>query len=95
MDSKVKQTIINQISSNLITGQTFTISYKDRALATILPVEDYQKFQRQRTERLKDLKRELNGLVELIRSHTGHQTLAEVEAQLAVLRHNIEQEMGK
>ena len=93
MDSKVKQDIINQISKTLLNSRPLTVEYKGRALATILPVEDYQEFQIEREEILQNLEKELNGILDLIRSHTQRQSLTEVEAQLAVLRHIIEQEM--
>lgn len=93
MDSKVKQDIINEISKTLLNSRPLTVEYKGRALATILPIEDYQEFQTQREEVLKSLEKELNSILDLIRSHTQRQSLAEVEAQLAVLRHIIEQEM--
>lgn len=93
MDSNVKQAIINEISNTLITNRPLTLKYQDRAVATILPVEDYQKFQAEREEKLKELKTELGSILNLICSYTRHQSLAELEAELLTLRHNIEQEM--
>jgi hypothetical protein len=93
MDSKVKQDIINEIAKTLLNSRPLTVEYKGRALATILPVEDNQEFQTQREEILKNLEKELKGIFDLIRSHTQRHSLAEVEAQLAALRHIIEQEM--
>ncbi|MCQ3980471.1 MAG: hypothetical protein DPW09_44240 [Anaerolineae bacterium] len=58
-----------------------------------MPVSDYQEFQAEREEILKNLEKELSGILDLIRSHTQRQSLAEVEAKLAALRHIIEQEM--
>ncbi|MCL4298362.1 MAG: hypothetical protein KJ077_21675 [Anaerolineae bacterium] len=93
MDSQVKQNIINEISKILLDNHPFTVEFKGHALATILPVSDYKEFQTEREEIFKNLEKELNGILDLIRSHTQHQSLAEVEAQLAALRHIIEQEM--
>ena len=94
MDNKAKQALINQLSKTSISNHPLMIKYRGTTLATVLPVEDHQKFQAEREEKLKDLKTELNSILSLIRSHTRHQSLAEVEAQLAALRDNIEQEMG-
>lgn len=93
MDSKVKQNIINEISKTLLDSRPLTVEYRGRALATILPVSDYQEFQAEREEILKNLEKELSGILDLIRSHTQRQSLAEVEAKLAALRQIIEQEM--
>lgn len=93
MDSRVKQDIINEISKTLLSSRPLNVEHKGRILATILPFEDYQEFQTKREEILKNLEKELNGILDLVRSHTQHRSLAEVEAQLAALRHVIEQEM--
>lgn len=94
MDYKAKQTLITKLSERLVSNHPLVIKYRNVTLATVLPVKNHQKFQAEREERLKDLKTELNSILRLIRSHTRRQSLAEVEAQLAALRDNIEQEMG-
>lgn len=93
MDSKVKQDIINEISKVSLNSPSLNIEYKGRVLATVLPFEEYREFQAKHKEIFKNLEKELNGILDLVRSHTQRQSLAEVEAQLAALRHIIEQEM--
>lgn len=93
MDSKVKQDIINKISKASLNSRPLNLEYKGQVLATILPFEDYQDLQAKHEEIFKNLEKGLNGILDLVRSHTRRQSLAEVEAQLEVLRHTIEQEM--
>jgi PHD/YefM family antitoxin component YafN of YafNO toxin-antitoxin module len=94
MDDKTKQTLVDALSNASTADRPVTLKHKGRPLAVVLPVVDYQKFQAESEERLKRMKREFDGLLTLIRRYTHHQSLAEVEAQLAALRHEIEQDKG-
>ena len=58
MDNKAKQALINQLSKTSVSNHPLMIKYRGTTLATILPVEDHQKFQAEREEKLKDLKNE-------------------------------------
>jgi len=93
MDRKTKQTLIDELSKASATNHPVTIKHKDKSLAVILPIEDYEKFQAEREERLQKLKLELNGILALVRSYTGRQSLDEIEARLTALRQTIEQEI--
>ncbi len=95
MDGKDKQTIIDEISKMVAEDRSFTINHKNKTLAIVLPIKDYQKFQSMQEARLIALKSELNCTLKLVRRYTGHESLAEVESRLAALRHTIEQETGK
>jgi PHD/YefM family antitoxin component YafN of YafNO toxin-antitoxin module len=92
MDDRAKKALVNALSRASITDHPVTVKYKDKPLAVVLPIEDYQKFQVEREEKLKLMKKELDGILALIRSHTSHQSLEEVEARLLALRQEIEQE---
>ena len=92
MDHNLKKSLINALINAAATDQPVTIERENNSVAVVLSVEDYQKFQAEHEEKLKLMKRELDGLLTLVRSYTGHQTLAEVEARLAALRQEIEQE---
>ena len=92
MGNKAKHALIRTLSSLSAKNPANTVSPKNQPLAIVLPIEDQQKFQAEREAQLKQIKKELNGILALIRKHTGHQTLEEVEARLAALRQEIEQE---
>ena len=92
MDEKTKQVLIDTLAKASDTDRPVTIKYKDKPLAVVLPVEDYQKFQAEREQKLMRLKQELDGILTLVRSYTHRQSLEEVEARLAALRQEIEQE---
>jgi prevent-host-death family protein len=92
MDNEAKQALIDVLSKASGTGRPVTIKHKDKPLGVILPIKDYQKFQAEREEKLKLVKRELDGILALIRRYTSHQSLEEVEARLSALRQEIEQE---
>jgi hypothetical protein len=94
MDDKTKQALINELSSaSTITDASFTIKHEGKPVVVVVPAADYQKLDAGHRERLKCLKSELNGILALVRAHTQHQSLEEVEARLAALRKKIEQEM--
>ena len=92
MDNKAKQALVDALSKASAENRPVTITHKDKSLAVILPAEDYQKFQAEQEEKLKFLQQELNGILALIRNYPGRQSLEEVEAHLAALRKQIEQE---
>ncbi|MFC1975258.1 type II toxin-antitoxin system prevent-host-death family antitoxin [Chloroflexota bacterium] len=92
MDEKTKQVLIDTLAKVSDTDRPVTIKYKDKPLAVVLSVEDYQKFQAEREQKLIRLKQELDGILTLVRSYTHRQSLEEVEARLAALRQEIEQE---
>lgn len=95
MNGKTEQSFIDKIIQMVTADRPFAINHQDKMLATILPVKDYQQFQRTQEVRLMALKRELNGTLKLIRHYTAHESLPELEARLAALRYSIEQETGK
>ncbi|MBN1991433.1 MAG: type II toxin-antitoxin system Phd/YefM family antitoxin [Anaerolineae bacterium] len=92
MDNKAKRALIQALTKASVTDHPVTIKHKNKPVAVVLPVEDYQKFQAEREEKLKLMKQELDGILTLIRNYTGRQSLEEVEARLAALRREIEQE---
>lgn len=94
MDDKTRQALINELSNaSTVTDPPLTIKHKGKPVVVVVPAADYQKFEVERRERLKCLTSELNGILALVRTHTQHQSLEEVEARLAALRKKIEQEM--
>ncbi len=92
MDEKTKQVLIDTLSKASDTDHPVTIKHKDKPLAIVLPAEDYHKFQAEREQKLIHLKQELDGILALVRGYTRRQSLEEVEARLAALRQEIEQE---
>ncbi|MBN1218003.1 MAG: hypothetical protein JXM69_03655 [Anaerolineae bacterium] len=91
MINKAKRALVNALSRASAEDHPVAVKHKDKSLALILPVEDYQKFQAAREERLKLMQQEFDGLLALVRRYTGRQSLEEVEAQLAALRKEIEE----
>ena len=91
MDEKVKRALIKALSKASTEEQPITIKKKNKPLAVVLPIADYQKLQDEQEEKLKLMKTELDGLLKLVRNRSGRQSLEEVEARLAALRRQIEQ----
>ena len=91
MDEKAKRALIKALSRASTEEQPITIKKKNKPLAVVLPIADYQKLQDEQEENLKLMKTELDGLLKLVRNRSGRQSLEEVEARLAALRRQIEQ----
>jgi PHD/YefM family antitoxin component YafN of YafNO toxin-antitoxin module len=92
MDNEAKQALIDALTKASSIDHPVAIKHKDKPLAIVLPLKDYQKFQDEREERLKLMKKEFDGILALIRRYTSRQSLEEVKARLAALRQKIEQE---
>jgi prevent-host-death family protein len=93
VDQEIKELIISELAKASSSDHPITINYKGKPLAIVLSPADYQKLQAEREEKMQGLKVKLNGILALIRSHTQERTLEEIEAQLAALRQEIEQEL--
>ena len=59
----------------------------------VLSAAEYEKFQAENEARMKKLKQELDGILDLVRSYTQQRTLEDVEARLVKKKKKIEQEM--
>lgn len=92
MNKKKKRALLDALAEASSQDHPVTIKGKDKPVAVVLPVEDYEEFKSKRDEKLKSMKRELDGILTLVRSYTGRQSLEEVEARLAALRQEIQQE---
>ena len=92
MDNEVKQALIDALTRASIKDHPIAIKHKDKPLAVVLPLKDYQKFQDEREEKLRLMKMEFDGILTLIRRYTNRQSLEEVKTRLAALRQKIEQE---
>jgi hypothetical protein len=90
--SKIEQILINKLSKASTSDTSVALNRAGKSLAVILSVAEYQKFQAESEAKLQQLKAELKGVLSLVRSYTQRRSLAEVEAQLAALRQEIEQE---
>jgi prevent-host-death family protein len=90
MDEKAKRALIKALSQASTQEQPITIRKKNKPLAVVLPIADYQKLQDEQEKKLKLMKTELDGLLKLVRNRSGRQSLEEVEARLAALRRQIE-----
>lgn len=93
MSNKTKRSLINQLLRVSNADSPITIKHKGKALAVVVPIENCEKFLAEREGKLELLKKEFDGILALVRSCTGRQTIEEVEARLAALRQEIEQEM--
>jgi prevent-host-death family protein len=92
LNKKKKRALLDALTKASSQDHPVTIERKDKPVAVVLPVEDYEEFKSRRDEKLKSMKHELDGILALVRSYTGRQSLEEVEARLAALRQEIEQE---
>jgi hypothetical protein len=81
MDNKTKQFLVDTIAKISKTLRPATIKHKDKSLV-VLPVEDNEQFQQECEENMERVRQELEGLLALVRKHTGHQSLEEVEAKI-------------
>jgi hypothetical protein len=88
-----KKSLLEELTRALAKNRTVTLSYHERPIAVVLPVEDYEKYKADREQQLQHLKKELHGILTLVRGYTRDQSLLEVERRLAALRQEIEQEM--
>lgn len=92
MDHKFKQ-ILQEITKASTTESIVTVSHNDKPVALILPVVSYQQFQAEQEKSLEELKVKLDSLLAFVRTYTRRKSIEEVEAQIAALRKEIEQEM--
>jgi PHD/YefM family antitoxin component YafN of YafNO toxin-antitoxin module len=93
--SKIKQFLIDRFSKVSASDPAVTLDHEGKPVAVVLSAEDYQKFQHKREEKLQTLKTELQGILSMIRTQTRRRSLAEVEASLAALKQQIEQEIDQ
>ena len=69
MDQSTKQALLEKLAKASTTSDPVAIKHKGKQIATVLPIEDHQKFQTARNQEIQNLKLELNNFLLRVESN--------------------------